>query len=353
MRTERRIIDEILEVQETIGTTNTAIVQSVKCKRILLARKTLFLSRQFTKEQAVAEVAHMSNLNHSHVIRLIGTYAIGRELSILLYPVADYNLEAFLETMLLACTDRNTWSNMVVSCTRFFSCLSHAVKFIHEQLMKHMDIKPQNILVRNVSSRQHDPILQFKVYIADFGIAKSYDAKEAVETDGPTSFTRKYAAPEVTDQEKRGLPADIFSLGCVFTEMVAVLLDVGAKKPGSVIDLEFYDEMQSGSAKRKTRLEGLINLLRSHPHGDSSYQGNIDAIGSWLAGPRHLNLVDSHGNVYLPLHSVDWIIKALSKTPSARPDAETLCRVFGEYCCCTKRADPLEVFDIEPDVEED
>jgi serine/threonine protein kinase len=56
-----------------------------------------------------------------------------------------------------------------------------------------MNIKPQNILVR--------------------------------ETEDPTSFTQRYTAPEVFEQEPRRFHADIFSVGCVFLGMSAALHD--------------------------------------------------------------------------------------------------------------------------------
>ena len=60
--------------------------------------------------------------------------------------------------------------------------------------------------------------MQYKVYIADFGISRSYRTIPESETESPTSFTKTYAAPEVINQSRRGLSADVFSLGCVFAE---------------------------------------------------------------------------------------------------------------------------------------
>ncbi|KAF2022773.1 kinase-like protein, partial [Setomelanomma holmii] len=87
-----------------------------------------------------------------------------------------------------------------------------AVSFIHSRNVKHMDIKPKNILVRQVAGA-------VKVYVADFGIARSYKTAAESFTDTPISFTRTYAAPEVVMQDIRVNPADIFSLSCVFIEM--------------------------------------------------------------------------------------------------------------------------------------
>ncbi|KAF2196317.1 kinase-like protein, partial [Delitschia confertaspora ATCC 74209] len=98
---------------------------------------------------------------------------------------------------------------MLLSLRRFFGCLSAAMSFIHQNNVKHMDIKPKNILVQ-----------RREIFIADFGVARAYRSAHESETDGPTAFTRMYAAPEVALQDKRGFSADIFPLGCVFLEML-------------------------------------------------------------------------------------------------------------------------------------
>ena len=94
---EQRVINDILEVQSDLGSTRTAVVESVKCRRILLARKTITCGKHtMTKEEAIKEVSHLTRLKHAHILQVIGTYVKGRLLSTLLYPVATYNLKGFL-----------------------------------------------------------------------------------------------------------------------------------------------------------------------------------------------------------------------------------------------------------------
>lgn len=42
-------------------------------------------------------------------------------------------------------------------------------------------------------------------------------------TDGPTAMTRKYAAPEVLEGGPKNSASDIFSLGCVYFELLMTL----------------------------------------------------------------------------------------------------------------------------------
>jgi serine/threonine protein kinase len=304
---EQHLINNLLVVQENLGSTVTAIVQSVKCRRILLARKAITCGKQtMTKEQAVAEVAHMTRLSHAHILRVIGTYVKGRELSILLYPVAEYNLAAFLEDLSSTSVSVAQKENSYLSATHFFPCLSNGVRHIHSTLTKHMDIKPQNILVRLVDAED-----KYRVYIADFGIAKSYSTPDAIETDGRTSFTRTYAAPEVVLQDKRGLPADIFSLGCVFLEIINALWPTSTEGFGTII-------ADSGPK--------------------SSYEANIDLIQSKYGRPTFIyNNGDEQLLVDLPL-----TMKMLNRDPKDRPTAEQLCKHFGTRPCCTEGPPVLE-----------
>ncbi|KAF2811502.1 kinase-like protein, partial [Mytilinidion resinicola] len=105
----------------------------------------------------------------------------------------------------------------------FLRCLAKALAYIHENAMKHMDVKPKNLLVRDLRSSTICNQGHYKIYIADFGIARSYRSIEECNTESPIAFTRIYAAPEVVAQERRDQKADIFSLGAVYCEMLAVL----------------------------------------------------------------------------------------------------------------------------------
>jgi serine/threonine protein kinase len=312
---EQKLINDILEVQDTLGSTRTAVVQSVRCRRILLARKSITCGkRTMTKEEAIAEVAHLTRLSHAHIIRVIGTYVKDRELSILLYPVAESNLEVFLETLRTACSGDARRCDNCFAAEKFYGCLSSAVSYLHRELTKHMDIKPQNILiVKTPADSCKRPL------IADFGIARTYRSAEETETDGWTSFTKRYAAPEVVKQESRGLPADIFSLGCVFLE---------------IIDAAYrhHDDIRKSLSREKL----LQVVLDANPQGDSSYQANINALQARLTPDAF-----KFGIWYIN-PPVATILTMLNSDPKDRPTAEELSSVFGKDVCCDSGAPRLQ-----------
>lgn len=80
------------------------------------------------------------------------------------------------------------------------------VKYLHDQNIVHLDLKPQNILLTNEEIRQGD------IKLIDFGIAKWLNKEiEVREIVG----TVDYVAPEVLNFEPISLATDMWSVGVV------------------------------------------------------------------------------------------------------------------------------------------
>lgn len=122
-----------LKTEKVLGFSKSALVESVICRRIRLARKTIRCTRRLSQKDAITEVEHLQRLQHAHIVRVVGTYTFQKNLAILLYPAAEWNLEEFLDTMIedpdLATSETNLRTRALVS---FFGCLSSAVNFIHK-----------------------------------------------------------------------------------------------------------------------------------------------------------------------------------------------------------------------------
>ena len=302
-----------LESRGVLGHGATGIVERVKCRRIMLARKTIQFSRRLTKEQAVTEVQHLQRLRHRHIIRLVGTYTIKRNLAILIYPAAEKNLDDHLEDLAQSQKSKRNMpyselleSNYFVTY-RFIGCLSSAINYLHFHNLKHMDFKPTNILVTGTT-----------VYVADFGIARAYGSPEESYTDTPVSFTRTYAAPEVISQSARGFPADIFSLGCVFMEIVAT----------SLITSKINER------------ERLLHIREGG--SEKSYHANAEAVMQWYESILgHLvsqpwESVQQRGWAYM-------LSSMLKRDPEERPTALQLCKRTELLCCeeCDRGPEPF------------
>jgi hypothetical protein len=308
-----------LEVEKILGETRTAIVQSVRCKRVRLVRKTMRCTKGtgLKREDAIREVEHLHRVQHSHVVRLVGTYVIVINLAILTYPCAEWNLEAFMQASYTA-EDQQIRSK---SLRQFFTCLANLFDFMHSMPIKHMDIKPQNLLVRDVRNSQLNGSEPYKIYLTDFGISRAYASAEECETETFTSFTRAYAAIEVVLQESRGLSADIFSLGCVYTEMLAIILDISNVTEG----------------ESHTNWNSLLLARGRNGANLRPYHAAVEDTKTWLS-----NLPTKEPE----LCSVrEWTTQMLDTNPNARPSARQIaCDPQIPFPClsCTLRSGPEE-----------
>ncbi|KAH7402717.1 kinase-like domain-containing protein [Pyrenochaeta sp. MPI-SDFR-AT-0127] len=197
---------------EPLGTGAYGIVDSIQIGTKLYARKSIMLPRYNQKsirDSIANELSAVRTLGHPHVIRVHLTYEDKSRFFIVMRPLADYDLEAYLaeysQTPPTQAQTEMIW--------KWFLCLSNTLAFIHSKGIRHKDIKPRNILVKGE-----------KVIFADFGSSHAFFDEGKSTTEGPAfGHTKIYCAPEVISNEKRGRSTDIFSLGCVFTELVVWL----------------------------------------------------------------------------------------------------------------------------------
>ncbi|CAI6335404.1 unnamed protein product [Periconia digitata] len=174
------------------------------------------------KKEVQNEIAIIKRLRgHPHIVNVEWSYACGRELGILLTPVAsDGDLSAYLYEIRVPQDGGSNGNGGVSSATReqravlvkAFGCLASGLAFMHGLKIRHKDIKPSNILVHN----------GHMVY-TDFGIAKDLVGMNTMTSGKPGGFTDRYCPPEVAEWDPRNRKSDVFSLGCVFIEIMAVL----------------------------------------------------------------------------------------------------------------------------------
>ena len=98
-----------------------------------------------------------------------------------------------------------------------FRSVCAAVRYAHGQAVIHRDLKPSNILVED----------QGAVKLLDFGIAKhleQMDESADRTVTGLRLMTPAYAAPEQLRGERCGIGTDVYSLGVILYELLALRL---------------------------------------------------------------------------------------------------------------------------------
>jgi serine/threonine protein kinase len=105
--------------------------------------------------------------------------------------------------------------NEMMWLKKWFGCLASALAYMHGQGIRHQDIKPSNIIHRTGD-----------VYFTDFSSSSQFEIGQTTSTETPARISQMYGAPEVVQDGysgRHGLATDIFSLGCVFLEMLTVI----------------------------------------------------------------------------------------------------------------------------------
>ena len=256
-----------LQQGKFLGRGASADVHEVFCQGIPLARKQIYCTRKIKLADVHKEIDVLRRADNKHIIKLVGSYTQGRILGILLWPVAICDLAIFMEEYEEAVAGNWTSGLLPQFCilngasdpgtsfialtrrfTGWFGCLASGIDHLHRNGIRHKDIKPRNILL----TRQN-------LYITDFGLAKDFSEASTSITDGIERGTYKYFAPEVARYEPRGRAADIFSLGCVFSEMATVI-----------------------SGRTLTEFDSFRRT-----NEDASFHRNLDKVLVWTEGRRH------------------------------------------------------------------
>ena len=89
--------------------------------------------------------------------------------------------------------------------------LAEALQAVHDAGLVHRDVKPANVLVRDIRGHDH-------AYLTDFGIAKAPAAQDSLTRTGWVIGTPAYLAPEQIRGQQPGPRSDLYALGCVIFE---------------------------------------------------------------------------------------------------------------------------------------
>lgn len=153
----------------------------------------------------VATLRQLGHYGHNNVIKLLDICngpRLERERQLLLYIVFEH-MEMDLAEYIAKCPKPGVPTERI---THLMKQLFSGVDFLHTHRIIHRDLKPQNLLVNSSG----------ELKIADFGLAKLYEAQTALTSVVATLW---YRAPEVLLAGSYASPLDLWSCGCIMAEL--------------------------------------------------------------------------------------------------------------------------------------
>jgi serine/threonine protein kinase len=178
----------------------------------IYARKRIHRQHDLRKDKVVIkkfenELQILKRLDHPHLVKVFGSYSDNKYVAFIMKPVATLDLKKYLRTC-----EGHLNNGERVRFRTYYGCLATAVAYLHENDIRHKDIKPNNILLKNND-----------IYITDFGTAIEFDEGQSITKGTVKTKTPAYQSPEVARGAKRGRSSDIWSLGVTFFEMTTIL----------------------------------------------------------------------------------------------------------------------------------
>jgi serine/threonine kinase PknH len=154
--------------------------------------------RRFLREARLA-----ASVDHPHVVAVYDVGSQDEQLFLAMQWIDGADLKK-----LLAESGRLSPMRAVAIGTQ----LAGALDAVHSVSgLIHRDVKPGNVLVREVEGGDH-------AYLTDFGVAKPPAAAENLTKTGSTVGTTGYLSPEQIQGRESGPRSDLYALGCLVFE---------------------------------------------------------------------------------------------------------------------------------------
>jgi len=152
---------------------------------------------------AIREISLLKELQHPNIVRLKDVVHSDNKLH-LVFEFLEHDLKKYMDSV-------NATGGMSVQMVKsYLYQMIRGVSFCHSHRVLHRDLKPQNLLIDRSGGLK----------LADFGLARAFGIP--VRTYTHEVVTLWYRAPEILLGSKHySTPVDMWSIGCIFAEMVS------------------------------------------------------------------------------------------------------------------------------------
>ncbi|GAU29197.1 hypothetical protein TSUD_361880 [Trifolium subterraneum] len=157
----------------------------------------------------IREVSFLKELIHPNIVRLLDvTNNNGTRFVSLVFEYLDCNLSQYIEEN--QHYESCSFFNDAMNIKSFMYQILSAMNYCHCHEIIHRDLKPTNLLIDRSEKL---------IKLADFGLARELGDPDMIYTNKVA--TLYYRAPEILfGCGKYSTPVDIWSVGCIFGEML-------------------------------------------------------------------------------------------------------------------------------------
>ena len=189
------------------------------------------ISAEIGAERFLREIRMAAGLTHPHILAVYDSGEVGGLLFYVMPSMEGRSLRERLER------ERQLPLEEAIRITRE---VASALDYAHRQQVVHRDIKPENILLHEGNAM-----------VADFGIGKAVSSNGSITQTGMAIGTPTYMSPEqasgMGDVDGR---SDLYSLGCVFYEMLCGEPPFTGPTPQAIIAKRFISPVPTVRATR-------------------------------------------------------------------------------------------------------
>ncbi len=154
------------------------------------------------RSRFLREARLAASVNHPHIVSVFDVGEYDGRLYLTMQWIDGVELRALMDLQQRLAPDR---------VVHIGSQVASALQAVHDAGFVHRDVKPANVLVRDLGGQDHS-------YLTDFGIAKMPDAQDQLTRTGWLIGTAGYMSPEQIRGQQPGPRSDLYGLGCVVFE---------------------------------------------------------------------------------------------------------------------------------------
>ncbi|CAN8251754.1 unnamed protein product [Cochlearia groenlandica] len=252
---------------------------------------------------AIREIMLLREISHENVVKLVNVHINFADMSLYLaFDYAEYDLYEIIRHH----RDKVSHSLNQYTVKSLLWQLLNGLNYLHSNWIIHRDLKPSNILV--MGEGEENGIVK----IADFGLARIYQAPLKPLSDNGVVVTIWYRAPELLLGSKHYTSAvDMWAVGCIFAELLTL-------KP-------LFQGAEAKSSQNPFQVDQLDKIFKILGHPTTDKWPTLANLPHWQSDVQHIQAhkyesAGLHNVVHLSLKSqaYDLLSKMLEYDPLKR-----------------------------------